>query len=104
MLVAKKKQGAEVSIILDKSNKKDPQKLLRILKQNNIPIQIDPLPGIAHNKIMIVDDESIITGSYNFSVAAYKRNAENVLILKDINLAQQYKKNWQNRWSISSKF
>lgn len=101
VLVKKKREGVDVQVILDKSNKKDPQGQVNFLKKNNIPVRIDSPPGIAHNKIILIDHETLITGSYNFSVSAYKRNAENVLVLKDKDLVYQYIQNWQHRWSLS---
>jgi phosphatidylserine/phosphatidylglycerophosphate/cardiolipin synthase-like enzyme len=38
--------------------------------------------GIAHNKIIIIDSETVITGSFNFTKAAEEKNAENLLIIK----------------------
>ncbi len=42
---------------------------------------IDSEHAIAHNKVMVIDRETIITGSFNFSKAAEERNAENLLII-----------------------
>jgi hypothetical protein len=46
--------------------------------------------GIAHNKVMIIDGKTVITGSFNFTKAAEEKNAENVLITHDAALAQRY--------------
>ena len=43
---------------------------------------IDSKHAIAHNKIMIIDRNTLITGSFNFTKAAEEKNAENLLILK----------------------
>ncbi|HTR44450.1 MAG TPA: phospholipase D-like domain-containing protein, partial [Thermodesulfovibrionales bacterium] len=48
-----------------------------------IPTYIDAQHAIAHNKVMIIDKETVITGSFNFTKAAEERNAENLLILKN---------------------
>jgi phosphatidylserine/phosphatidylglycerophosphate/cardiolipin synthase-like enzyme len=44
---------------------------------------------------MIIDGETVITGSFNFTKAAQEKNAENVLIIRDQALAAQYTKNWR---------
>jgi len=50
---------------------------------------------IAHNKIMIIDNATIITGSFNFTKAAEERNAENLLVLKDApDLVKLYTENF----------
>lgn len=97
-----KGRGVDVRVILDKSNRTDRYSQLATLNKENVPVKIDEPSGIAHNKIMIIDDQKVITGSYNFSNAAYKRNTENILILNDKNLAHEYSENWRYRWSISS--
>ena len=43
---------------------------------------------------MIIDRETVITGSFNFTKAAEDHNAENLLILKNKELAKQYVENW----------
>jgi phosphatidylserine/phosphatidylglycerophosphate/cardiolipin synthase-like enzyme len=45
--------------------------------------------GFMHNKVMIIDDRIVITGSYNFSEAA-ESNDENILILRSTEAAAAY--------------
>ena len=56
---------------------------------------IDSRHAIAHNKIMIIDKETVITGSFNFTKAAEEKNAENLLIMKNKELAKVYIENWE---------
>lgn len=100
-LSAAKHRGVDVQIILDKSNRSNRHSHLNTLRQEHIPVKIDAPSGIAHNKVIIIDEHKVITGSYNFSNAAYKRNAENVLILSDKKLAHEYTKNWIHRSDLS---
>jgi phosphatidylserine/phosphatidylglycerophosphate/cardiolipin synthase-like enzyme len=44
---------------------------------------------------MIIDGETVITGSFNFTKAAEENNVENLLVIRDKNLAERYIKNWQ---------
>lgn len=50
---------------------------------------------IAHNKVMVIDSEPLITGSFNFTRAAEEKNAENLLIIRDPALAARYVENWR---------
>ncbi len=52
-----------------------------------------------HNKVMVIDLNKVITGSFNFTNSAATRNAENFLILKSEDLAQQYRLQWKNHWA-----
>ncbi len=44
---------------------------------------------------MIIDNETVITGSFNFKKAAEERNAENLLVVRDKELASRYIQNWR---------
>lgn len=91
-------RGVKVQVILDRSNmsKKGYSKLMD-LKEAGIDISLDIVPGIAHNKVMIIDEKKVITGSFNFTEAADKRNSENVIIIEDKETVKQYLNNWYNR-------
>lgn len=45
-------------------------------------VKIDETSGTMHHKVIIIDKETVITGSYNFSRNAEIRNSENLLIIK----------------------
>ena len=100
-LMAASMRGVDVRVLLDKSNIKDGRSQKGSLIAQGIPLRFDSPQGIAHNKIMIIDDHKIITGSYNFSKAAYTRNTENLLVISNPKLALEYKENWEKRWNLS---
>jgi phosphatidylserine/phosphatidylglycerophosphate/cardiolipin synthase-like enzyme len=100
-VVAAKQRGVEVKMILDKSQLTQRYSSAQFFMNQGIPIWIDNTVAIAHNKIMIIDDSTVITGSFNFTQAAQKRNAENVFIVEDKQIAQLYKKHWQIRLQLS---
>ncbi len=62
---------------------------------------VDDKVRIAHNKVIVIDGKTLIGGSYNFSAAAEKHNAENLLIIKDDPVMQEYRQNWWNRFGKS---
>jgi phosphatidylserine/phosphatidylglycerophosphate/cardiolipin synthase-like enzyme len=47
-----------------------------------IPLRVRHKRGFRHNKSMIID-QSIITGSFDFTVSADERNAENIVVMRD---------------------
>lgn len=95
-------RGVQVKIIIDKVNLK-PGSTPRFLARHQIPVWVDKKPAIAHNKVMIIDQTKVITGSFNFTRAAQFSNAENVLIIDDATLAKKYLQNWQLRQAKSEK-
>ena len=93
-LVAAHKRGVEVVAVLDKSNQTDKYTAATFLTNSGIKTLIDDQHAIAHNKVMVIDDATLITGSFNFTKAAEQRNAENLLILNDVpELVQTYASN-----------
>jgi phosphatidylserine/phosphatidylglycerophosphate/cardiolipin synthase-like enzyme len=93
-LIAAHKKGVKVQAILDKSQRSEKYTSSTFLTNAGIPTYIDDKHAIAHNKIMIIDRETVITGSFNFTKAAEEKNAENLLIIKDKGLAKVYIENW----------
>ena len=85
----------KVEALLDKSQKSERYTSATFLKNAGIPTYIDDKHAIAHNKIMVIDQETVITGSFNFTKAAEEKNAENLLILKNKDLARFYVGNWE---------
>jgi phosphatidylserine/phosphatidylglycerophosphate/cardiolipin synthase-like enzyme len=100
-LVEAHKRGVDVKLILDKSNVNNSQSAKDIVIEAGIAVRFDYPSGIAHNKIIIIDEGTLITGSYNFSENAYKNNTENLLILVEPSLCKSYIENWNIRWEQS---
>ena len=103
-LVEANKRGIDVFVVLDKSNKTDKYSVADLLDHFGISTYIDDKHSIAHNKIMIVDKETVITGSYNFTSAAEHKNAENTLIIKSGDLADAYFGNWATHQKHSTPY
>jgi phosphatidylserine/phosphatidylglycerophosphate/cardiolipin synthase-like enzyme len=103
-LVDAHKRGVRTEIILDKSQRGDQYSAADFSAHMGVPTYIDSAHAIAHNKIMIIDQETVITGSFNFTKAAEERNAENILIIKSRELAKEYLDNWEKHKAHSEKY
>ena len=79
-------RGVKVSVLLDQ-------------KSDHTNRYVDGKHAIAHNKVMVIDESIVITGSFNFTNSAETRNAENFLILKSPPLANRYKEEWLQHWA-----
>jgi phosphatidylserine/phosphatidylglycerophosphate/cardiolipin synthase-like enzyme len=90
------KRGVKVEVILDKGQRGEQYFLTDFLTNSGITTKIDSQHAIAHNKVMIIDGGTVITGSFNFTKAAEESNAENSLVIHDRNLAESYTKNWED--------
>jgi phosphatidylserine/phosphatidylglycerophosphate/cardiolipin synthase-like enzyme len=81
-LLDARKRGVKVTVILDKSQRKANYSAADFLRNSGISTYIDGKHAIAHNKIMIIDRDCVITGSFNFTKAAEEKNAENILVIR----------------------
>jgi phosphatidylserine/phosphatidylglycerophosphate/cardiolipin synthase-like enzyme len=81
-LVEAKTRGVKVEIVLDRSQETEAYSDLAFFQEQGLAPYVDAQHAIAHNKIMLVDKKTIITGSFNFTHQAEAENAENLVILK----------------------
>jgi phosphatidylserine/phosphatidylglycerophosphate/cardiolipin synthase-like enzyme len=59
-------------------------------KQAGIDVRIDGNAGQMHHKVFIVDEKIVVLGSYNFSQNAEVRNDENIIIVYNPVIAEQF--------------
>ncbi len=88
------KRGVKVEAILDKRQRTANYSSATFLANSKIPTYIDDNYKSNHNKVIIIDGTTVVTGSFNFSKAAEENNAENLLIIKSGELAKLYVGNW----------
>jgi len=103
-LLESHKRGVREEVILDKSQKTQNYSSATFLANSKIPTFIDSNHAIAHNKVMIIDENTVITGSFNFTKAAESKNAENLLIIRSDEIAKLYIENWKNHKDHSNPY
>lgn len=70
-------------------------------KQAELDVRIDGIDGQMHHKVFIVDEKIVVLGSYNFSQAAETRNDENVLIIYNEAIAEQFMMEFHRVWEVA---
>jgi len=88
-------RGVVVEIVADGSEPDQFKKEINYLARSGVEVHVDSAHTLAHNKVMVIDGETVITGSFNFTYAAEHRNAENLLVIQNKTLAEQYAANWR---------
>jgi phosphatidylserine/phosphatidylglycerophosphate/cardiolipin synthase-like enzyme len=94
-IVEAHKRGVAVQVVLDRGQRTEKYSSADFVAHAGIPTFIDAKHPIAHNKIIIIDEMVVITGSFNFTKAAEEKNAENLLVIHDPELAERYLENWR---------
>jgi phosphatidylserine/phosphatidylglycerophosphate/cardiolipin synthase-like enzyme len=91
-----KLQNVDVQAIVDKSQEHAP--LIVCLAASGVTVLVDDkVPGLMHNKVMIVDEATVVTGSFNYTSSAEHKNAENLLLIHDPGLVAAYTQYWNVR-------
>jgi phosphatidylserine/phosphatidylglycerophosphate/cardiolipin synthase-like enzyme len=93
-LVDAHKRGVDIQVVLDKGQRGEKYSSADFVLHAGIPVWIDAKHAIAHNKVMVIDGATVITGSFNFTKNAEESNAENLLVIRSPELAAQYAANW----------
>jgi len=66
-----------------------------------LDVREDGNPDTMHNKVIVVDGQIVVMGSYNFTKAAEQDNDENVLIIHNPEIAAAYTADWQKVWDVA---
>jgi phosphatidylserine/phosphatidylglycerophosphate/cardiolipin synthase-like enzyme len=104
-LAAAQRRGVRVEIILDQAKiVEEKRSKADFLARSGVSVRADAQHGSAHNKVMILDSQTVITGSYNFTRHSEEDNAENLLIIRDKTLAGKYTANWKKHADHSSAY
>jgi phosphatidylserine/phosphatidylglycerophosphate/cardiolipin synthase-like enzyme len=60
-----------------------------------VSVYLDGNPRNMHHKVIIIDEQIVVTGSYNFSANAEDRNDENTLIIHGVEIAARFMQEFQ---------
>lgn len=99
-LVAAQQRGAQVQVYLDRTMATSRDSVAFGLMQAGVPVRISSNPKIMHNKFAVLDGATVLTGSYNWTLSAWKYNDENLLVLRRPDLAQRYAERFRQLWDL----
>jgi phosphatidylserine/phosphatidylglycerophosphate/cardiolipin synthase-like enzyme len=89
-MLERARAGITVQGIIEDRNAENEYSQYAHLKREIHDVLTDGNPYIMHHKVIIIDDETVILGSYNFTNSADESNDENVLIIHDAEVAALY--------------
>jgi len=100
-LLGAQERHVKIKISLDAAQINDHFSKSRYLISKGLEVKFHMGPGLMHNKFAVIDDSVVITGSFNWTITADKKNAENLLIISDRALARKYSKQFKHLWAQS---
>lgn len=102
-LVRAQQRGVEVLGIMDDDQISNQGGEYGFLRQNGIQVHMDEPGSNLHDKVLIIDEAIVVTGSYNFSTNAEFRNDENTLVIYSSDLAAEYLRQFRLLWALTER-
>lgn len=106
-LVKAHRRGVKVQVVLDQEFDATSENTRgSFLERQGVPVRrvsgsnrSEKEPGLMHQKFAVIDGQVLLTGSYNWTVAADRLNDENLLLFRDAgSLAAEYRKEFFRLW------
>lgn len=98
-LINAKLRGVDVRVVADMKSNSAHYSAVTFLANKGVPVRLNGRYAIMHNKFMVIDSQDVQTGSFNYTQAAAQKNAENVLVLREVpDLAATYTQNFERLW------
>jgi phosphatidylserine/phosphatidylglycerophosphate/cardiolipin synthase-like enzyme len=93
--------NVRVRIVLDQSQEIESASKSGYLIKHGLQVRYHLGFGLMHNKFAIIDGQSLITGSFNWTLTAEERNEENLLIITDPETLEKYEQRFNYLWNTS---
>ncbi|MBT3379222.1 MAG: DUF1669 domain-containing protein [Lentisphaerae bacterium] len=97
-LVAARKRGVDVKVKIDRHQSEEAAAttLVNRLRKAQISVHTIGMPSYysMHNKFLVIDGKTVITGSYNFTIAAARANWENIVRIRSSLIADDFVREW----------
>ncbi|GAA7772029.1 hypothetical protein HpMS107_60760 [Helicobacter pylori] len=106
-LVDARNRGVEVRVVIDKKRNlgKTSVAAMDFVTRNGVEVRTNDHFHIHHDKTIIVDGNTVETGSFNFAPSAETSNSENVVVIRDMpEVSRQYIEHWQSRWNLGKPY
>ncbi|MCW1834181.1 phospholipase D family protein [Pantoea ananatis] len=102
-LLSQSQRGVAVRLVADEKVSHGRYSLVSLLACSGVPVRTDDRYNIMHNKFIVADGMNTETGSFNYTLSAEKRNAENALAVFDNKaVAAEYNAEFERLWNESS--
>ena len=101
ILLLKNLDGIEVKGAMEVKQISEYSEFNRLL-QNQIDIRKDGNKNNLHHKVFIIDEKTVVSGSFNPTANGDKHNDENVIIIEDAEIAQLFEKEFERVYAEGS--
>jgi phosphatidylserine/phosphatidylglycerophosphate/cardiolipin synthase-like enzyme len=98
-VLARARAGVDVKGVFETRGSETEYSAMPALYCAGVPVRQDGNPRTFHHKVFVIDDQTVVTGSFNFSNNADQSNDENVVIVANSDIAARYLQEFERRWA-----
>jgi phosphatidylserine/phosphatidylglycerophosphate/cardiolipin synthase-like enzyme len=91
-------KNKNIRIVVDNTQSKTKNSKYNEIKDYGIELKQSKKHKIEHNKFIVLNKVNVITGSFNYTNVASKKNSENCLLIFD--REQKYSKRFEELWDM----
>ncbi|HBA5768281.1 TPA: DUF1669 domain-containing protein [Escherichia coli] len=101
-LLEAQQRGVHIFVIGDAEQASKSYSSFNYLANHKINVRLNSNFQSMHNKFMVIDNTIIQTGSFNYTAAAAKKNAENIVVIDDKKTAEKFSSYWKQLYETSA--
>lgn len=95
------RRGVAIRIVSDNDKSADLGSDIDDLAKQGLAVRIDRTPVHMHHKFAILDGQTLLNGSYNWTRSASRENHENLVISRDPALIAAFEREFDHCWTLA---
>jgi phosphatidylserine/phosphatidylglycerophosphate/cardiolipin synthase-like enzyme len=100
-LLEARSRGVDVKIVVESQQANVTGSEFHYLRDQGLDILLDGNSRLMHHKFCVIDGETVLTGSYNWSDRATQHNDENLVIIESSETASEFKQEFGRIWQVA---
>lgn len=97
-ILGAQRRGVKVRILTDNDKLNDKGSDIAMLSEKGLDVKVDRTSAHMHHKFAVIDEETVVTGSYNWTRSAAEYNEENLLVTQELNVVRAYLNEFDAMW------
>ncbi len=97
-ILGAQRRGIKVRVLTDNDKLNDKGSDIAMLAEKGLDVKVDRTSAHMHHKFAVIDDEIVITGSYNWTRSAAEYNEENLLVTQEKGVVRSYLNEFNQMW------
>ncbi|GAA5215024.1 phospholipase D-like domain-containing protein [Corallincola platygyrae] len=93
------RRGVTVRVVTDNDKANDAGSDVDYLQRKGVDLRMDTSPYHMHHKFMVVDGDTLLNGSFNWTRSATDKNEENILVTQSESLVKPFQKQFETLWA-----